>query len=208
VVGDDDQTLYQFRGTDLSNILEFHNRYPDVHTVTIAENFRSSEGVVDVARQIIVRNLRRLPKQMEAGKTQEFVRGDILCQTFQDPEGEADAIAAQVGNMLGLPWRDEPKAAPRGLAYSDFAVLFRSVKNNAGPVLEALKRAHIPAVIVGYNNLFDRPEITACVSLFGFMTGDVDEPTLKQAWNAAGVGFTDENWSAHFTLCNAPSSIS
>src|SRR5437588_2005780 len=77
VVGDDDQTLYQFRGTDLSNILDFRNRYPDVHTVTIAENFRSSEGVVDVGRQIIVRNLRRLPKQMEAAKTQQFVRGDI-----------------------------------------------------------------------------------------------------------------------------------
>ena len=194
VVGDDDQTLYQFRGTDISNILEFRHRYPDVRTVTIAENFRSSVGVVEVARQLIARNGRRLQKEMESAGNQEFVRGDILCQTFPNPEEEATWIAQRIRTMLGLPFRDDPTAEPRGLAYSDFAVLFRSVKNNAGPVLVALKQAGIPAVIVGYNNLFERPEIKACVSLFGFMTGDRDAAFLATSWKAAGVGYSDADW--------------
>ncbi len=200
VVGDDDQTLYQFRGTDLSNILDFRQRYPQVRSVTISENFRSSEGVVEVARQLITRNIRRLPKKMEAGGTQPFTRGDILCQTFDDPEQEAKFIATQISNMIGLPWKDTPTSKPRGLSYSDFAVLFRSVKNNGGPVLEALKRAHIPAVIVGYNNLFDRPEISACVSLFAFMAGQAEEPALRASWQAAGVGFTEQSWSAGVSI--------
>jgi DNA helicase II / ATP-dependent DNA helicase PcrA len=200
VVGDDDQTLYQFRGTDITNILEFRHRYPDVRTVTIAENFRSSVGIVDVGRQVVARNVRRLPKEMESAGSQEFVRGDILCQTFSDPHEEANWIAERIGTMLGLGFADDPKAEPRGLAYSDFAVLFRSVKNNAGPILDALRRAGLPAVIVGYNNLFERFEIKACVALFAFMAGDAGEDQLASAWTAAGVGFSQGDWAAALAI--------
>jgi DNA helicase-2/ATP-dependent DNA helicase PcrA len=200
VVGDDDQTLYQFRGTDINNILDFRKRYPAVHTVTIAENFRSSRGIVEAARKVIAANVKRLPKQMESAGHQEFVRGDILCQTFPNPEAEATWIASRIRDMLGQPFVDEAHGQARGLAYSDFAVLLRSAKNNAGPILDALKGARIPAVVVGYNNLFERPEIGAAVALFAFVAGAIEDGPLTSAWAQAGIGFTAEDWARAVAL--------
>jgi len=78
VVGDDDQTIYQWRGSEIRNILDFAKRYPSVENITIAENFRSSPGVVDTARLIAQLNTNRLPKAMLAGGHQRFERGDLF----------------------------------------------------------------------------------------------------------------------------------
>jgi DNA helicase II / ATP-dependent DNA helicase PcrA len=77
VVGDDDQTLYQWRGSDVDNILSFAARYPSVTQVQLEENFRSSEGVVAMASQFIKQVVRRLPKEMKATTAQDFVAGDM-----------------------------------------------------------------------------------------------------------------------------------
>ena len=80
VVGDDDQSIYQWRGTDVTNIITFQNRYPDVLPVTMEENFRSSSGVVDCARTVIEQNdPDRLPKQMFSAGNQSFERGERDC---------------------------------------------------------------------------------------------------------------------------------
>ena len=156
VVGDDDQALYQFRGTDIDNILLFDKRYAPVHTVRMQENFRSSVGIVGLARDVIRGNAKRLPKEMESGSHQSFERGDILCQHFDDPSAEAEWIAKEIGQLVGQPFLDEAGGKLRGLTYSDFAVLFRSVRGNAAPVLEALRSSGLPAVVIGFNNLFER----------------------------------------------------
>ena len=93
VVGDDDQTLYQWRGSDVSNILSFNTRYPDVTRAQMEENFRSSEGVVAVASQVIKRVVRRLPKEMKATTAQDFAAGDVVALPFDSPEEEAAYIA-------------------------------------------------------------------------------------------------------------------
>jgi DNA helicase II / ATP-dependent DNA helicase PcrA len=196
VVGDDDQTLYQFRGTDIENILRFDQRYAPVQTIRMQDNFRSSPGIVDLARNVIRENVNRLPKEMESGGHQAFERGDILCQRFDDPAAEAAWIAGQIGAMVGQPFLDEVSAEPRGLAYSDFAVLFRSVRGNAAPVLAALQAAGIPAVVIGFNNLFERPEIRAARALFGYMVGEVTESELADAWRASHLGYTGTQWEA------------
>jgi DNA helicase-2/ATP-dependent DNA helicase PcrA len=104
VVGDDDQTLYQFRGTDINNILNFERRYAPVRAVTMQHNFRSSDGVVRVAREIIHANVKRLPKEMESAGHHTFERGDILCQQFADPDQEASWIADRIRRMMGMPF--------------------------------------------------------------------------------------------------------
>lgn len=201
VVGDDDQALYAFRGADVSNILGFQNRYPNVTKREITENFRSSSGIVDVARAVIAHNdPYRLVKDMRSASHQIFSRGDILCESFDTPGSEAAAIVAKVRRLVGAPFKDEPQVEPRGLAYSDFAVLLRSVRSNAGPILEALEAAGIPAVVVGFNNLFERPEIAACVALFGYVVNEVSEEELASAWQAAEVGYTAADWDAALAL--------
>jgi DNA helicase-2/ATP-dependent DNA helicase PcrA len=202
VVGDDDQTLYQFRGTDIENILRFDQRYAPVHTLRMQDNFRSSNGIVAVARAVIRNNTKRLPKEMESAGHQEFERGDILCQKFDDPTAEADWIAGQVQAMVGLPFVDEAGHPPRGLAYSDFAVLFRSVRGNAAPVLDALHRVGIPAVVIGFNNLFERTEIQAARALFGYMVGEVSEAEFSGFWQASHLGYTDTRWTEAVALLN------
>jgi len=201
VCGDDDQTLYQFRGSEIRNILDFSKRYPGVRSVTIDDNFRSSSGVVDLARSVIAANdPDRLLKVMQSAGNQDFARGDILCQQFPDDGAEAQWIAARIKAMVGMPFIDEPGHAPRGLALSDFAILLRSVKGNGGPILAALKAAGLGAVVVGFNNLFERPEIQAAVALFGYFSGAVTETDLASAWKVASVGYSDNDWVAALTL--------
>jgi DNA helicase-2/ATP-dependent DNA helicase PcrA len=77
VVGDDDQTIYQWRGSDVENILTFEARYPGVDQIPIEENFRSSEGIVETARPFIEQNAARLTKAMKPTGAQAYEPGDI-----------------------------------------------------------------------------------------------------------------------------------
>jgi len=200
VVGDDDQALYQFRGTDIDNILLFDKRYAPVQTIRMQENFRSSLGIVRLARDVIRANAKRLPKEMESGSHQSFERGDILCQHFDDPSAEAEWIAKEIGELVGKPFLDEAGGKLRGLTYSDFAVLFRSVRGNAAPVLEALRSAGLPAVVIGFNNLFERSEVKAARALFGYVVGEVSADELTALWKSSQLGYTDEQWAAAVAL--------
>ena len=89
VVGDDDQTIYQWRGSDVGNILTFDQRYPEVEQIPLEENFRSSEGVVETARVFIGQNRTRLAKAMKPTGAQPFESGDIVALSFGDPDAEA-----------------------------------------------------------------------------------------------------------------------
>jgi ATP-dependent DNA helicase UvrD/PcrA len=102
VVGDDDQNLYQWRGSDVDNILTFTDRYPIVaKTPPLESNFRSSEAIVKAARRIVEVNTRRLPKAMESRGHQKFERGDLLALTFDDPSAEAEWVATKIEALQG-----------------------------------------------------------------------------------------------------------
>jgi DNA helicase-2/ATP-dependent DNA helicase PcrA len=188
VVGDDDQAIYQWRGSELKNILEFKDRYPAVHNVTIAENFRSSAGIVDTAKLIAQTNTTRLPKAMIAGGHQPFLRGDLLALTFPSPKEEAVWIAARIIEMQGVPFHDEPNAAPRGLSWADCAILLRSVRKSGEIITAALKHAGVPYVIGGLSNLFDFAEVRAAVAIFRFVAGEVERAQLLESWRVADLG--------------------
>ena len=198
VVGDDDQTIYQWRGSDAENIFTFQRRYHPVTQVPIVENFRSSEAVVDLARTLIERlsPKTRLPKQMVSAGTVRFEEGDLLCQTFTDPREEAAWVASKAKAMLGIPFRDTPGGEARGLAPSDMAVLLRSVKGSAAPIVDALRERGLPVVVVGMNTLFDTCEVWAAALLFQLLAGRATEHELRRAWQDADLGISAPALSA------------
>ena len=188
VVGDDDQTVYQWRGSDVDNIISFSERYPDVVQVNLQENFRSSQGIVETARDFISQNNERLPKAMVPTNAQTYETGDIIALKRQSPEEEADFIADTIKQLIGVAF--EETDGSRGLSYSDCAILLRSVRSNGDPIVEALKAKEIPAIIVGMNRLFDTAEARAARLLFYYLVDqeEVDESDVREAWRDANVG--------------------
>jgi DNA helicase-2/ATP-dependent DNA helicase PcrA len=188
VVGDDDQTIYQWRGSDVENILTFATRYPDVDQISLEDNFRSSEGIVETARPFIEQNRTRLTKAMKPTGAQPYEAGDIVALAFASAVEEAQYIAATAQALRGVALAEDGKE--RGLSWSDMAVLFRSVKANAEPITDALRAAGIPYVVTGMTNLFRTAEAEAARQLFYFM-GDrhgVTEAAVEQAWRDADLG--------------------
>lgn len=209
VIGDDDQTIHQWRGSDVANILGFQDRYPNVGQITLDDNFRSSEGVVETARPFIEQNPRRLQKKMAASGAQAYEKGDICALTFDTPELEAAWIAETVSSLRGI--RFDEDNGKRGLTYSDMAILLRSVRRNAQPILDALHHAGIPFVVAGMNNLFETREAHAARELFYFIGGPGyskrrPERTLAQvrdAWAAADLGIEHDALEAALAEASA-----
>lgn len=198
VVGDDDQTVYQWRGSEVSNIITFADRYAGVHRVTLAENFRSSEGVVGVGKSIAERipTGNRLPKAMAQAGHQSWSRGDLIAREFANEAEEASWICNRIEGMRGLAFNDTADSEERGLSWSDFAVLFRSVAKDAEPLITEMRRRDIPYIVKGMNRLFDSPEILAVVGAFRYMAALINEPELKVLWQEAKLLPVDGDWSA------------
>ena len=192
VVGDDDQAIYEWRGTDVENILTFEKRYPDVKVSRLEENFRSSKGIVDAATQMIEKNdPNRLQKKMRSSFGQSFERGNMLSLSFKSSTEEAAWIASKIKSLVGVAFRDKPDEPERGLSWSDFAVLLRSVRNNASPILNALDSAGIPYIVRGMNDLFDTAEVHASRGIFLFMVNQITEEQLRTLWLDANLGISE-----------------
>lgn len=189
VVGDDDQTIYQWRGSAVSNILSFAARYDGVEQVTLADNFRSTEGVIAVGRMVAetIPDGRRLAKRMQHASHQKWERGDILALDHATPADEAAAVCDRIEALRGVPFQDSPDAEPRGLSWSDCAVLLRSVARDAGPIVEEMERRGIPYVVKGLTRLFEAPAVRAVEAMFRYVVGDIAQDELTEAWNAAGL---------------------
>ena len=193
VVGDDDQTIYQWRGSSVENILKFQSNYPDVEQIRLEENFRSSEGVIDAARRFVEKVNPRLPKAMKFADAQPYEQGDVVALSFDSPEEEAKYIADTIKSLRGVAFDDGNEE--RGLSWSDMAILLRSVKNNGTVITAALKEASIPFVVSGLDNLFETDEARASRDLFYFIAGTgseskpVDSAMLQRSWEQARLGF-------------------
>ena len=170
VVGDDDQTIYQWRGSDVRNIISFAKRYPNVATVRLNENFRSSHGIVETARCVIEVNANRLTKKMISTDAQPFQKGDVLALQFLDQLKEASWIAGKVAQLRGVSYQDRLGGSSRGLAYSDMAVLVRAWKD-AKDLVEAFDAMGIPSLGGGINSIFDTPEVRCMREAFYFLAG-------------------------------------
>lgn len=194
VVGDDDQTIYQWRGSSLENILNFSKKYPDVTTVTLDDNFRSSKGIVEVAHAAIneISASNRLSKKMNAAGHQIFEESDLQLEEFPDEQQELSFIIKTINNLREKSFKDRVDADPRGLDYSDMAILLRKWKP-ATKIAAALKAANIPYVVTGVSQLFEQEEVIACKNIFKYLGGEIEKEELISSWRKVSPSISEEN---------------
>lgn len=171
VVGDDDQSIYKFRGASLSNILNFSDIYPDCRKVVLTENYRSGQKLLDTAYRLIQFNN---PDRLEArhGLSKRLTgRTDpdsaVIHRRFPTLDAEAEEIALEIGRLV----------REQGCAYRDIAILLRKNKS-AQAYLESLRFHGIPFHFAVYERLFRRPEILWLVSLIHVLTEPHDSVHL------------------------------
>lgn len=166
VVGDDDQAIYGWRGANVQNILTFSNRYENVSVHRLLVNFRSTQAIVETASAFVqsTLNYERLPKEISShfdGNIQ-----DLRKLWFNTREDEAQWITDRIQSLVGTTYieynPDGSEKSRRGLAYSDFAILLRSIHNSNGDnrdvqFVNALKARGIPVKTTGEGGIFDRP---------------------------------------------------
>lgn len=168
VVGDDDQSIYQFRGADVQNIITFQKRYPKAAIYQLDINRRSSDAIVKTADELIkLNNPGRLKKSIK-DKGLKSESGDLYKILFQTQEEEIEWIVSKVQALVGKEFLDG--SSVRKLKYSDFAFLFRSISNEATPYIEALRAADIPVIYAGTGGLFDTPEVSSIIKIFAFIS--------------------------------------
>jgi len=159
VVGDDDQAIYQWRGGDVSLFLSFAQRFNAAERVELGENHRCRPEIVDFARVLAESLVRRLPKQLTAAR-EPAPPGAVELFVASTPEAEAQTIAARIEKLIAA-----------GHAPGDVAVLFRSTRTSARPLVEALRARGIPVQVVGHGSLLTRPEMALVARLFVYWAG-------------------------------------
>ena len=154
VVGDDDQSIYRFRGADIRNILDFRKDYPDAHVVHLEQNYRSSQAILDVAYSVIRSNPERAEKRLWTQRAGgERV---IATQAYNEVE-EAEFVADEIERLR--------KTESRG--YSDFAVLYRTNAQSRA-FEDVLARRRIPYRLVGGIRFWERREVKDLVAYLRF----------------------------------------
>ena len=173
VVGDDDQSIYRFRGASIKNILDFERKYPDTEIITLDENYRSSQEILDVSHSLIVHNSSRRDKRLKAVVKETRINGDPVKYLVFDNDKEQSQYV--VREIEGLMAEDET------LNLSDMAVLIRSVKTQSRPITAALESAGISYNLSGGSGFFERKEIRDILSWMKIIDNPFDAENLVRA---------------------------
>ncbi|MBP6839395.1 MAG: UvrD-helicase domain-containing protein [Kofleriaceae bacterium] len=178
VVGDDDQSIYGWRGAEPRNLLDFQRDYPDATAVKLERNYRSTQVILDAANAVIAKNRDRLGKALWT----EQAGGDpIPVVETGDERSEAQTIARAIRTMI-----DDGPMSP-----SDIAILYRT--NAQSRVLEEHLRAYrVPAKVFGAVSFFERKEVRDCVAYLRLVASDAADSALERVVNAPtrGIGET------------------
>lgn len=171
VVGDDDQSIYKFRGASIENILRFEDDYPDAKRVVLASNYRSVQQILDRAHELIKLNEpRRLPKQLASVRESE---GAVEHLHFQTSQQEVRGVVAKILEM---------RSARPDTPWSDFAVLARS--NDAGAdFAHGFERAGIPYQFLALSGLYHKPVVLDLLSLLRAVDQPHDSPSVYRLLN-------------------------
>jgi DNA helicase-2/ATP-dependent DNA helicase PcrA len=177
VVGDDDQSIYGWRGADIRNILDFENEYPDAKTIKLEQNYRSTQSILDAAGDVVNRIHGRKAKRLF---TENGTGENITVMMCGDEVDEADAVTEKIKSGLTL-----DKSA------SDFAVLYRT--NAQSRVLEdSLRHKGLPYTIVGGIRFYERAEVKDILAYLRLLVNPDDGLALNRIINVPkrGVGKT------------------
>uniref|UniRef100_A0A831TET7 DNA 3'-5' helicase n=1 Tax=Thermorudis peleae TaxID=1382356 RepID=A0A831TET7_9BACT len=147
VVGDDDQSIYRFRGATVRNFLDVPATYPNTRTIVLSRNFRSTAPIVELTGRLIAHNPVRYRKALVAHRG---TGPEILLLTAEDVDDEGERLADLIDDL-------RRSQVIRG--WRNVAVLFTSVRYFAGPLLAALAKRRIPCEVTGDGGFFDRPDV-------------------------------------------------
>ena len=177
VVGDDDQSIYGWRGAEISNLLDMEKHFPEVQVVKLEQNYRSTNTILKAANTVIQQNVRRRGKKLWSDK------GDgpkISLHTFLDDEEEARTVVELIeyGRMAKrLPW-------------SAHAILFRT-NQQSRPLETALRRGSVRYHLIGGQSFFDRREVRDFLAYLKIFVNPNDDVSLLRIANVPARGLSD-----------------
>ena len=177
VVGDSDQSVYRWRGADIRNILEFERAFPNVTTIMLEQNFRSTQTILDAANAVIANNVGRQPKEL-------FTVGDgggpVRRYRAEDERDEAAWVSSEILRLH----------ASEGLSWGDFAVFYRTNAQSL-PLETSMKFTGIPYKVVGGAKFYDRREIKDILAFVRVLANPDDEVSARRIVNVPKRGIGD-----------------
>ena len=178
VVGDDAQSIYSFRGANISNILNLKRYYPKLMTFKLEQNYRSTQCIIEAANSLIAKNKQQIPKHIfsENGKGEPI----SVVESYSDFE-ESYVVANYIISTK----------AHQGGSYNDFAVLYRT-NAQSRTLEEALRKRNIPYIIYGGLSFYQRKEVKDAIAYFRLTTNPSDDEALRRIINTPtrGIGNT------------------
>lgn len=162
VVGDDDQSIYRFRGANITNILDFRNRYPQAPLITLTENFRSTQNILDAAYNLIIHNNpHRLEAQAGVDKRLQSQRGagpEVACHRYETGHHEAECVADTIKDLI----------TNHGHEPGDIAILARS-HNHLDLFEQELMNLGVPVRRAKEGSFYEQPGVEAALSFLRFL---------------------------------------
>ena len=177
VVGDDDQSIYGWRGAEISNLLDMEKHFPDVKVIKLEQNYRSTDTILSAANAVITRNVRRRGKKLWSQKGEG---PKISLHVFGDEEKEARAIVEQI---------EYARLAQRA-AWSDQAILFRT-NVQSRPLETVLRQAGVRYHLIGGQSFFDRREVRDFLAYLKMFVNPDDDVSLLRIANVPARGLSD-----------------
>lgn len=178
VVGDEDQSIYAFRGADYRNVMQFRKDYTDAHVILLEQNYRSTQIVLDAARAIIDKNKHRTPKKLftdQKGGTPITIH-----EAFSEGE-EGEWIVETIRTMMRR----------NGFAYKDFAVMYR-INAQSRALEDAFKKTGTPYRLVGGVGFYQRREIRDLVAYLRVINNPNEQISLNRIINTPARGIGDK----------------
>ena len=176
VVGDDDQSIYAFRGADVGNILEFERHFPGARVVTLETNYRSTARILGAANAIIAANTQRHAKRLRSSLG---TGAPVLLLEHDDDATEAEGIADEITRRRMM----------HRLRWGDVAVLYRA-NAQARPFEEAFRQKNIPYRVIGGLSFFERREVADAIAYLRAVVNPADEIAVRRIINVPtrGIG--------------------
>ena len=189
VVGDDDQSIYKFRGANIYNILNFEEEYPDAKVVKLEQNYRSTANILNAANGVIANNEGRKDKRLWTNKED----GEkVVYECFDNEYSEAENVVRRIEVLNG-----------QGESLSDMAVLYRT-NNQSRIIEEKLIMAGVPYKLVGGTGFYDRKEIRDVLGYLKAVHNRDDEISIRRIINTPrrGIGDTTVNRIVEYAYQN------
>lgn len=175
VVGDDDQSIYAFRGADITNILEFERVFPHAKVIKLEQNYRSTSPILSLANHIIKENKQRRAKTLWSTKESNL---KPMLWAMGDTDHESQVVVDEIA-----------KYQSKGGHLGDIAILYRS-NTQAQPIEDELRLAQVPYTVLGGQKFYEKKEIKDLIAYFSVMVNPHDQMALRRILNVPhrGIG--------------------